>query len=184
MNKSEFTAIPDEDRFRTLEGTAFFAHVQSPDMQSAKRFNSTPEYHLSLGLDDEGVKLAKSYGLTVKDANDYIPMPFVKIKRKVKDTSDPQASKPDIVDSQQRAVPDDILIGNGSKVGVKFATYWYDQFGGGVGAALLKVQVLDLKKYEGGANTHDTDLVMDDGGWTVDSEGGHEDASLFDAATA
>ncbi len=184
MDKAEFAALAEEDKFRTLEGTAYFAHVQSPDMASAKRFNSQPTYHVSLGLDPAGVKLAKSYGLTVKEPNDYIPLPFVKIKRKVKDLTNPTASQPDVVDTQQNIVPTHILIGNGSKVAVKFATYWYDQFGGGIGSALLKMQVIDLVPYDAStAGGTDPDLTAEGKGWTVGADG-ETDATLFDRATA
>jgi hypothetical protein len=175
MNKSEFNSLPEKERVRTLEGTAFYTHIHNPDMQSAKRFNATPQYHTSLGLDDKGVKLAKSFGLTVKEPNEYIPMPFVKIKRNVKDLTNPKASQPDLVDSMQQPVPNGVLIGNGSKARVKFGTYWYDNQGGGVGTAMFKFQVTDLVPYEGAS---DPDMVIDEDGWIADG------SSLEDIPTA
>lgn len=191
MNKTEFLKIPEADRFRTLDGIAYWAHIQSPDMHTTKRFNAPLAYHITLGLDEENAEKARSYGLTVKEPTEYVPYPHVKIKRNVKDTNNPSASKPDVVDSMQRSVPTDILVGNGSKVRVKFATFWYDFGKGGVGAALLKVQVLDLVKYEGGDSSVDPDLSTDSSGWTLDSSASSTpesttsdvDADLFSAAT-
>jgi hypothetical protein len=190
MNKAQFQAIPENERIRVLEGTCYWGHLQRPDMNTARRFNSTPNYHLSLALSDEQADLAREYGLKVHDANDSIPQPYVKIKRRVKDESNPEASKPDLVDSVQNTIPSNILVGNGSKVRAKFGTYWYDAQGGGVGTSLFKVQVLDLVEYSGGggAGGLDSDFAVDDSGWTVSSgdtveDGGFvADEKIFDTA--
>ncbi len=180
MDKATFNALPDDEKVRTLEGTAYYSHLHRPDMKQAKRFSAVPVYHTSLGLDEAGVEKAKSWGLRVIEANDYIPIPHIKIKRKVKDESDPEASRPDIVDAVQNKVPDSVLVGNGSRAAVKFGTYWYDNLGGGVGTAMFKFQVLDLVPYEASAPSTDADLTVDTDGWTIGDDTPTTDESIFD----
>jgi len=182
MDKATFDALSKEDKICTLEGTAYFAHVQSPDMGTAKRFNATPNYVLQLGLDEAGVKAAEIIGLKIKPATDHVPLPHVQLKRKVKDETNPQASKPDLVDSMQKPIPDNILIGNGSTVACKFGTYWYEAGGNkGVGTSLFKTQVRNLIPFEGASDGTGVDSV-DDSGWTVGVASDRDE--LFDDAVS
>lgn len=167
MKKADFEKISESERMnRVLTGTSYYASVHSPNFSAAKKFGADPAFMVTLGLDDEGVKQAKNYGLKVRPADDFIPMPHVKIQRKIKDGKTPDSVKPQVVDSMQQKVPASIMIGNTSKVTVKFGTYWYETGGGGVGTTLFKVQIRELVKYE---NTKDRNLAMDEGGFKIEA---------------
>lgn len=165
MKEKEFNAIPDNDRFnRVLEGVAYFASVLKPSPGYKKK---DPVYIVNLGLENDAeVKKAKSFGLTVKDATEDIPLPYVVIKRKLKGR-DPEKVKPIVVDECQNPWPSNVLIGNGSKIVVKFATYWWgDDDEGGVGSTLLKVQVTNLVRFIPD-DTKDSDLKYNKDGFNI-----------------
>lgn len=164
MDKNTFEAIPSSQRAnQVLEGTAYWACLHTPNTAAQKKFGADPFFGLSLGLDDEGVKKAKAMGLNVKDATESTPMAHVDLKRKVRTDKTAEEVRPDVVDDLGQDIPRSILIGNGSKVMVKSATYWYDNNGGGVGAALLKVRIVDLIPYV----SKDQDMETDGGGFSV-----------------
>lgn len=188
MNKQQYDALSKEEKVLTLEGVAYYSHLQSPDMQTAKRFNAEPFYRMQLGLQGTELQKAKDFGLKVKPADDYVPYEHVELKRKVKDLSNPEASKPDLVDSLQNEIPSNILIGNGSSVVCRFGTYWYENQGGGIGTTLFKTQVRDLVPYTSGSSDKADAAV--DGGFVVGStpptatSSASDDEALFDVATA
>jgi hypothetical protein len=166
MKKNEFMTFTESERLnRVLEGQAYYASVHTPNLSGVKLFNALPTFQVNLALDEHNQKLAASYGLKIRPADDNIPMPYVKIARKVKEGVQADAVKPQVVDAMQNAVPPNILVGNGSKVAVKFGTYWYEQQGGGVGTTLFKVQIKELVPYN--ATKGDKDLAMDSTGFTV-----------------
>lgn len=164
MNKEQFYAMDEKQRLgRTLEGISYYASIHSPNMTSVKKFKGTPYFIVNLGLDKENQEKAKSYGLEVFEPEGEIKQPYVKIKRKVNPPKTSDDVKPEVVDTAQNPIPSTILVGNGSKVRVKFATYWYDTNGGGVGTALYKVQVVDLIEFK----PSDRDFVSDGSGFKV-----------------
>lgn len=166
MDKKTFEAIPEEERFQTMEGTAYYACVHRPDYSGHKKYNSPPIYVVQLGLEGEELARAENYGIKVLEPTDNIPMKHIKLKRNVKDLENPTASKPDVVDSMQNPIPEEILIGNGSKVLCKFAMFWSPNSEmHGTGSALLKTQVLELVPYE--ATKGDSDLKTNPDGFTV-----------------
>lgn len=168
MNKLDFDKLSEQERLnRVLEGTAFYACVHKPNMSAAKRFNSAPYYGVNLGLDEANQAKAITYGLKIHPADDNIPMPWVKITRKVKEGKPMEAAKPMVVDSVQKNVPGNVLIGNGSKVMVKFGTYWYQNHGGGVGTTLFKVQIRELIEFN---ISKDRDLADDTAGFVLSSD--------------
>jgi len=57
--------------------------------------------------------------------------------------------KPGVFDRYNKKIPDNILIGNGSKVRVAYSINYYDGFGGGINLYLSAVQVVDLVEYKG-----------------------------------
>lgn len=181
MDKATFEGLSKDEKIRTLEGYSYFSHVHTPDMQTAARFSATPYYSIQLGLEGQDLQNAKDWGLRVKPASDAIPYDHVQIKRRVKDLSDPQASKPDLVDSLQNDIPPAILIGNGSKVACRFGTYWYDANGGGVGTTLFKTQVKDLIPFEKKGEGVD---AVDGGGWSIGADAYVDEEPLFDDAAA
>lgn len=168
MNEAQFNAMPDNDRFnRVLEGVAYYASVHSPNLSAQKKFGSLPMFMVTLGLDAENEAKAKEYGLKISPATDAIPHPHVKIKRKVKDGVEPSAVKPLVVDSLQNEIPSSVLIGNGSKVACKFATYWPpngEMYG--AGTTFFKMQVKELSVYDPDREA-DSDLSMDESGFSI-----------------
>ena len=180
MNKLDFNNHPEQDRMnRVLEGTAFYACVHAPNYKQAKKFNATPAFMVTLGLDEDGVKKAEEYGIKVNQPDKYISMPYVKIQRKVKEGKTVDEVKPTVVDSVQQKLPSNMFIGNGSKVLCKFGTYWYDNNGGGVGTVLFKMQVRDLVAFD--PQSEDSQLLMDEGGFTIpDTKEASTDAEGFD----
>lgn len=169
INKKKYEEIPDNDRFNVvMEGVAYYASVHTPNPGYKGK---DPLFLVNLGLNAEGLKKAKKFGLTVYDPTDTIDLPYVRIGRKL-NKREASEVKPDVVDSKMNNIPSNILIGNGSKVRVKFATYWWgeDERGddpkepeGGVGTTIFKVQVIDLVRYENG-----DDLASVDGGFSLD----------------
>ncbi len=167
MNKKEFELIPENERFNcVLEGEAYYASVHTPNMSAVKKFNADPFFGISLTLEGDQLEKAKEMGLNVRDANDSIPKPFVVIKRKVKEGKTADEVRPSVVDEMQNPIPKNILIGNGSVVLVKFATYWYEAGGGGVGTTFFKTQVKDLVAYNPD-NIVDPDLEMNKDGFNI-----------------
>jgi len=174
MNEREFLAIPEKERLnRSLEGIAYYASVFTPNRSGEKKFKSPPVYIVKLGLDtDEELEKAVSYGLKIHPKEEAIPYPYVKIQSKIRPKGTKtleeriEETKPEVVDSMQNPIPSSILIGNGSRVIVKFLTNWHQMSDAhGVGTWLNKVQVRKLVKY----TPVEKGLVMDDDGFTVDS---------------
>lgn len=160
MNEAQFKQLSKKEQLNsTLEGTAFWAFVSKPKVSEKYK---TTNYTLNLGLDAENQRRAEQLGLKIKPADKGVPMPYVEIKRKVKDGIAPETVKPELVDSAQKPLKEGTLIGNHSKVRVKFGRYWYETSGGGVGTVLFKVQVLELVAFDG---SKDRDLVSDGSGY-------------------
>lgn len=168
MDEQTFNALPDKDKFNTLEGIAYYAHVHRPNYSAYKKFGSTPAFEVKLGLEsDAEIKKAQDLGLKVLEPTDSIPIPHVELKKKVKDMDDPLASKPSVVDSMQNEIPEEILIGNGSKVLCKFARFWHANTKvHGLGKTLIKMQILNLVPFEASG---DSDMVKNPDGFTVTS---------------
>jgi len=170
MNEQKFNAIPENERFnRVLEGTAYYTFVHNPNMSPTKltenkKWKGLPYFGVSLLLDEDNLARAEEIGLRILEANENIPGKHVLIQRKIKEDKDPESVKPEVVDNLQNPIPDTIAIGNGSKVLAKFATYWYDNHGGGVGTTFFKLQVKDLVPYE---QSKDQDLEMNEDGFNI-----------------
>lgn len=167
MNKKKFDTIPEQDIFnQTLSGDAYFASVHKPNTVAVKKWNGLPFFGVNLVLDEKSLARAEEIGLNIKDANDHVPGRHVLIKRDVKEGKTLEQVKPDVVDGLQNPIPEAVLIGNGSKVTCKFAVYWYEAHGGGVGSVLLKVQVNDLIPYAG-RDAGDPSLEMSEDGFSI-----------------
>ena len=161
MNKLQFLNAPEKDRLgRVLRGTAFYSSLHTPNMSGVAKFNSDPYFIVNLGLTPEEAAKAESYGLKVLPPVGEINMPHVKIKRKAPAGEDITI---EVVDTNGNDIPKNVLVGNGSEVICKFATYWYDAGGGGIGAALYKVQVLKLVPFV----RKDKDFINDGSGYVV-----------------
>lgn len=138
-----------------ISGKAYWASVMSP--------NTTyePVYSVDVCLDEDTKSLIESLGLTVQNKGDDRG-DFVKIKRKVYKRDGSERPSPIVKDSQNNNW-DGSLIGNGSMVNVKFATYeWEYNKKKGVASDLMALQVVDLVEY--GDNK---DFSAVEGGYTV-----------------
>lgn len=146
--------------YHYVEGTAYWASVVVP--------NTTfePKWSIDLSIDDKTAEeLAGIEGVTIKNKDDERGN-FISLKRNVEDRSGNEKKAPKIIDSQNNAW-DDRLIGNGSRVCVKFHTYPYNYRGkSGYSAELDAVQVIDLVEY-GGA---DDGFEVRDGGYVIQRE--------------
>ena len=184
MNKQEFDAQPENDRFnRVLEGEIYYASVHSPNFSAVEKYNADPFFGVSLGLEGAELDKAKAWGLRVVEPNDFIPMPHVVVKRKVKEGKTEDEVRPSVVDEVQNQIPKNILIGNGSHGLVKFATYWYEAGGGGVGSTLFKLQVTKLLEFKR-SDTVDSSLKMNEDGFSISEylSIGSNDADTADTA--
>lgn len=172
INEKQFNAIPEKERMnRTLEGIAYYASVHTPNRTAEKKFNAAPAYIVYVGLEGEELAKAESYGLKILEPTNNIPQKHVKIQSKIKPKDGKTAeerfgdTKPDVLDSMQNTIPEDIKIGNGSKILIKFMTFWHQMSNQhGAGTWINKVQVKKLVKFEG---SKDQSLDMDEDGYTV-----------------
>lgn len=124
-----------------VRGIAQWAHIQKPD----DRFPPA-KYSITLQVDDDTAKELRDAGLRVKKENN---QNVFKVKRNVLRVDGTEAGKPTVVDAKTE--PFNELIGNGSDVMVQIRPYEYNNnFGSGVSADLVGVQVLELVPYEGG----------------------------------
>ena len=173
FTEAQFNKFKEDDRkSRVLEGTAYWSWIQKPK-HSEKYKND--EYTINLVLDAAGIAKAQSFGLVVKDADKHNPGSYVTISRKVRPGKTIEETKPQVVDAMQKPVADTIMIGNGSTVLCKFATYY---FGDKVRTALLKVQIRNLIRFE---NKSEQGLVMDSSGFQADAAAPLMTADGFDA---
>lgn len=174
-----FEALDASQKVVTLKGKAYFANVHKYNPGTFKKYNKMV-YNVTIGIEDEGeIAKLKEIGLQVRDANEYVPLPHIQVKRSVKDANreNPEADKPDIVDSKQQPIPPSILIGNGSDVIVRFGTFWYEAQGGGIGTSLWKMRVTNLVPYSRGDDPIDQ---VDEGGFSVDSQSSQSSQDLDD----
>lgn len=164
LTEQEFNKLSEKERLNSiLEGTFYWTWLAKPKV-SEKYKNM--EYTVNLVLNEENQKKALAMGLKIHPADKYTPGPWVKLQRKVKDQTNPQAVKPEVVDSMQKKVSDDLLIGNESQGLVKFGRYWYPNNGGGIGTVIFKVQIRKLVEFK----AKDSGLVMDETGFVSEPE--------------
>lgn len=125
-----------------LEGLAMYAFLHSPDKGNAAR-RIPPAYKVDLMLDTkEAQAKAKELGLNIKRPTEKHKHPFVTIKSKVTEGR----TGPTVVDSKNNVVPNTVLVGNDSRIRVRFIPFTYGE--GEVTAVLQAVQVLNLVPYE------------------------------------
>lgn len=175
MTKQQYNGLSDQDRMNcTLKGVLYYASVQKPNPGYKGK---DPNYVVNLGLETKDeIKKAEGYGLKIKEANDTIPLPYVVVRKKIKNR-DPEQVRPPVVDEMQNEFPREVLIGNGSKGIIKFALYWWgeDDIGsnpddpdGGVGHTLLKTQVTDLIVFKPEA-PKDSSLENNEDGFNINT---------------
>lgn len=128
-----------------ISGTAYWASIQSPNT----KFDANGVWTINVSLDAAGLKKAEELGIDglIKNRGDD-QGDYLQFKRKVKRNDGTENNPPKVLDSGKKVIPSDILVGNGSKVNVKFNTYEW-KFGGrtGTGLDLIAVQVTDLVEF-------------------------------------
>jgi hypothetical protein len=127
-----------------LTGLGYYAFVHKPDQGNAKR-KIGPSYKIDLVLDGDQLTKAEKLGLNIKEATDRIPGPHVTIRSKVDTVKYPDRQPPRVMDSQKNPIPKTILVGNGSKVNVRFVPLQYGE--NDVTPILKDIQVVELVKY-------------------------------------
>jgi hypothetical protein len=122
-----------------LEGMCEWAAVKVPNT------TFTPEYQITLVLDDKTADDFISRGFRVKDVEGVKKIMF---KRKVERKDGTLNAVPKLLNASKE--PLDISVGNGSKVRVQYREWeTTNQYGDFKGLDLQAVQVLDLIEYTG-----------------------------------
>jgi len=126
-----------------LEGLAMYAFVHKPDPGNAK-YKIPPAYKIEVQLDKpEQLKKAQTLGLKIREPDgEKFTFPYASFRSKVKEGRNP----PRVMDSQRNLIDPKILVGNGSRVRVRFIPFEYGA--GEITAVLQDTMVLDLVKYE------------------------------------
>jgi|TARA_R110000803_G_scaffold173594_1_gene236318 hypothetical protein len=151
-----------------ISGKAHWASVLSPNTKYEPH-----KYCIDVELNEDTKQQAENLGLIVKNKGSF---DFITIKRNLLKKNGDERPAPFVKDSSNNPW-DNQLIGNGSDVNVKFATYDYNFAGkAGVGTDLMAVQVVNLIKY---GNDEDFDTV--DNGYVISgsSSGSQEEAIPF-----
>lgn len=148
-----------QSKFLKVHGKAYWACVHRPNELSGK-------YQVDIALtDNKLINELKELGLNVKESNDergnYIT---AKSNFPIK-----------VVDSAVNAIPDTVLIGNGSKIIASIKAYPYNFKGReGVGAGLQGLQVVELVEY----GNSDSDFMPTDGFRVTNTAGAVSDDDI------
>lgn len=128
-----------------LEGIAMYAFVHQPDKGNAK-YKIPPAYKIEVQFDKpDQLKKAQDLGLKIREPDgEKFTFPYASFRSKVKEGRNP----PRIMDSQRNPIDPKILVGNGSRVRVRFIPFEYGA--GEITAVLQDTMVLELVKYEAG----------------------------------
>ena len=151
--------VAQADRKMVVTGTAMWPNLFQVNKMSHK-------YQIDIcNLDQKTVKALKSKDIPVRFEKDKEDKGhFIVAKTK---------NLPKVMDSARREWPEDMNIGNGSKVKASVAGYDYNnEFGQGQGVALNSVMVVDYVAYN-------DDLEAEEGGFTLAQNAG--DDIPFDA---
>jgi len=138
---------------RSAPGIARYAWLSRPDT----KFDDAGKYKMDLELDPND-EAAKTFLNSLKDQlSEQYPNPPYKAQ-KDKTTEEPTGNiivkfasgfKPKLFDLYGSEMPDNVVVGSGSKVVVAYTISYYKGFGGGMNLYLQAVQVVDLKEYDG-----------------------------------
>jgi hypothetical protein len=153
-------------QYEVIEGIAMYAFLHQPDKGNPK-YKIGPAYKIEVMLDDKTqLKFAESLGLKIKEPTDKFEFPFISIKAKVKEGR----NGPRVMDSKRNLIPPKILVGNGSRVKVRFLPFEYGE--GEVTAILQEVMVTKLVRYEGNTSGF---LDSEEDGFSVEDEASLDD---------
>jgi len=117
----------------------------------------TPEYQITLIIDDKTADDFSSRGFNVKDVEGVKKLMF---KRKVSRKDGTPNAVPKLLDADKE--PLDVAVGNGSKVNVQYREWeTSNNYGDFKGLDLQAVQVVDLVEYTGSDGSELTSLGDD-----------------------
>lgn len=126
-----------------LSGTAMWPKLKTPDT----KFDTEGIFSLDLILDDASIAKFKASGIRVDLRTDAEGKKFVKIKRNNKKLIKGEVKTlgpPKVLDKEGQPLPENIIVGNGSKVTCKVAVFDTMK---GKGHTLEAVRVDDLIQY-------------------------------------
>lgn len=149
-----------KQRYITPVGDAKWAWVHKPKAPFAGDPNKDPKYMIDIVFDPKDpawVKwgadfraaaeaLAKGAKLPIKKELDENEQPTGRFSLTFKTG---EKYPPGVFDRYGKAIPDSIMIGNGSKARVSYTMNYYEGFGGGINLYLSAVQIIDLVEYKG-----------------------------------
>lgn len=154
----------------TVTGVAAWAHISKPSKESTIEYKGRKStipsrYSIDVFLSDDSAAKLKKAGFAVKNAKadvSGIPnsagKPFLQVKKPAEYKSGDATQPPICVDSQLDEYKG--LIGNGSKVVVKFKAVEYEIMGReGISARLEAVQVTELVSYSASGGTEGFEKV-------------------------
>ena len=149
-----------------ISGKAYWASIASPNTT----FDEDGVWTVDVcQLDASTKKFVKGIGLPIKNKGDDRE-DFVTVKRKVRRKGGGVNRSPNLVDSDLKPMYN-TLIGNGSKVNVRFNTYEWE-FGGksGTSADLVGVQVVELVPYGTDGTAEEKAFEAVSGGYSSSEE--------------
>jgi hypothetical protein len=162
--------MSEEKKTLVLTGKAYWAHVRKPNEQSGS-------YQLDLSVDDTTKSMLEGLGITVKNASLGIGVKdkkpgdergnFVTLKKTAQGEDGTLYPPPQIVDGKKKAVPADVLIGNGSVVNVAAHIYdWKFKSKTGKSLGFSALQIKTLVKY----SNPSVDAFKEEDGYVVEDE--------------
>jgi hypothetical protein len=127
------------NKYKFISGEAHWASLINPNTKFE------PSWQIDVTVDEDTKEELEALGLDVKHKEEYGD--YIKLKRKCVTRKGDERDAPTIVDSKRNPW-NGALIGNGSKVNVKFHAFDYNYNGKtGVSAELDSVQVVELVSY-------------------------------------
>jgi hypothetical protein len=144
----------------TPVGDAEWAWLTKPKAPFAGDPNKDPKFMIDVVFDPKDPAWAKWGADFRAAANTLHPGAKLPIKPYLDDDKRPTGKlymtfktgekyPPKVFDIYGRDIPENVMVGNGSKVRVSYAMNYYEGFGGGINLYLQAVQILDLVEYKG-----------------------------------
>jgi len=150
-----------KQQYRTPVGFAMWAWLNKPKPPFGGDADKGAKYMIDVCFDRTDPKW-KEWGAEFKRAAEAVGGVGVKlpIKQEIGEDEQPtgrmqisfktsEKFKPDVFDKFGKKIPENVLLGNGSKVRVAYTINKYDGFGGGINLYLSAVQVVELVEYQG-----------------------------------
>ena len=144
-------------RYVTPIGEAKWAWLTKPKAGFAGDPNKDPKFMIDVVFDITKDPAWAKWGADLRAMSKGLKLPI----KKELDANDQPTGRffvtfktgekypPGVFDKYNQAVPESVLVGNGSKVRVAYTVNEYDGFGGGINLYLSAVQVVDLVEYKG-----------------------------------